>query len=146
SHESRVEVASRERMSAGRYGLCYRQSDMAKTLEELQVYQRALEASAEVSAILKRASFQRDVRLRENLGASASSVPALIAEGFEQSTDRFFAQYLYRARGSARETRTHLITAQDRHHISPEEQRLLTARFEEVGRMATGLIRHLEAE
>jgi len=37
---------------------------------------------------------------------SSSRVPALIAEGFEQKTDRHFAHYLYLARGSAKETGT----------------------------------------
>jgi four helix bundle protein len=119
---------------------------MAKNVEELQVYQKALDASAEISAILDRPTFGRDLRLRENLASSSSRVPALIAEGFEQSTDRHFAQYLYRSRGSGRETRTHLITAQNRRHITAAERILLTAKWEEIAKMTTGLIRHLEAE
>ena len=65
---------------------------MAKSLEELQVYQKAMAASAEVSAIIQRPSFNRDPRLRDQLGASSERVASLIAEGFEQSTDRHFAQ------------------------------------------------------
>jgi four helix bundle protein len=95
---------------------------VAKTPEDLHVYQRALEASAAISAIIQRLSFSRDLRLRDNLA------------------------YLYRSRGSARETRTHLITARDRRHISEDERVSLTAKFEEIGKMATGLIRHLESE
>jgi four helix bundle protein len=65
---------------------------MAKSVEELLVYQKALVAAAEISAIIQRPSFRRDPRLRDQLGASSESVPALVAEGFEQSTDRHFAR------------------------------------------------------
>ena len=119
---------------------------MAKSVEELQVYQKALEASAEVSAILKRDSFKRDPRLRDQLGSSSERVASLISEGFEQSTDRHFAQYLYRSRGSSRETRTQLVVAVDRRHIDETERILITAQYEEVAKMLTGLIRHLETE
>jgi four helix bundle protein len=119
---------------------------MAKCVGELLVYQRALEAAAAISAILDRESLRRDVRLRDQLGASSGSVASLIAEGFAQSTDRHFAQYLYRARGSSQEARTQLVIAQDRRHIGEDERLRLSAKFEEIARMATGLIRHLEAE
>jgi len=119
---------------------------MAKSVEELQVYQKALEASTEVSAILERDSFKRDPRLRDQLGSSSERVASLISEGFEQSTDRHFAQYLYRSRGSSRETRTQLVVALDRHHIDETERIRITAQYEEVAKMLTGLIRHLETE
>ena len=119
---------------------------MAKCVEELLVYQRALEASAAISAILDRDSFGRDRPLREQLASSSESAASLIAEGFEQSTDRHFAQYLYRARGSTREARTQLLVARDRRHISEPERVRLSEKLEETAKMATGLIRHLEAE
>jgi four helix bundle protein len=73
-------------------------------------------------------------------------VASLIAEGFEQSTDRHFAQYLYRSRGSGRETRTQLVVATQRHHITDAECAALEAIYEEIAKMMTGFIRHLELE
>ena len=70
----------------------------------------------------------------------------MISEGFEQSTDRHFAQYLYRSRGAGRETRTQLVVALDRRHIDETERIRITAQYEEVAKMLTGLIRHLETE
>src|SRR5712691_12783175 len=87
---------------------------MAKNVDELQVYQKALAAAAEISAIIQRPSFSRDMRLREQLGSSSERVASLISEGSEQSTDRHFAEYCYRSKGSARETRTQLIVAAQR--------------------------------
>jgi hypothetical protein len=65
---------------------------MAKSVEELQVYQKALMASAEVSAIMQ------------------------------------------------------LLVGVHRRHLSEPERAALDAKYEEVAKMLTGLIAHLEAE
>ena len=119
---------------------------MATSVEELQVYQKASTAAAEISAIIQRPSFNRDPRLRDQLGSSSERVASLIAEGFEQSTDRHFAQYCYRSRGSCRETRTQLVIACQRHHIVETERLRIDPLYEEIAKMLTGLIGHLEAE
>ena len=118
----------------------------AKSVEELQVYQKALDAADAISAILKRPCFQRDPRLRDQLGDSSDAVPSLIADGFPQSTDRYFAQFLYRARGESSETRTHLRVAKGRDYVTDEELIALGERYNEIEKMLTGLIRHLERE
>jgi len=118
----------------------------AKCVEELQVYQKALDAADAVSAILKRPSLQRDQKFREQLAASSGAVPALIADGFPQSTDRFFAQLLYRSKGESCETRTHLRIAKGRDYITEAELTGLCDRYNEIEKMLTGLIRHLEKE
>ena len=118
----------------------------AKCLEELQVYPKALDAADAVSAILKRPGLQRDHKLRDQLGDSSEAVPALIADGFPQSTDRYFAQFLYRARGESSETRTHLRIAKGRDYITEAELAELCDRYNEIEKMLTGFIRHLEKE
>jgi len=119
---------------------------IARTLEDLLVYQRALAAANEVSAILKRIEFSKDFDVRDQLANSSSRVPALIAEGFEQKTDRHFAHYLYLARGSAKETKTHLKVALNRGYVPLEDARRLWSEYDEVCAMITGLIQHLEFE
>ena len=118
----------------------------AKSVDELFVYQKALAAADAVSAILKRESFKRDLRFREDLGASSQSVAALVAEGFSQNTDRHFASYLFRSRGSSSETRTHLHAARVRAHITLDEEVALAMRYNEIEKMLTGLIAHLQRE
>ena len=86
----------------------------ATCVEELLVYQKALAAAAEVSRILKRQCFQQDRRLFDQLSASTDAVPSLMSEGFGQSSDRQFAQSLYKSRSESNETRTHLTIAKDR--------------------------------
>jgi four helix bundle protein len=118
----------------------------AKSVDELSVYQKAVDAADAISAILKRESFRRDMRLRDQLSGSSESVPALIAEGCSQNTDRHFAALLYRSRGKSSETRTHLKAARTRDHISPEDLRRLSSMFNEIERMLTGLIQYVQRE
>ena len=72
---------------------------MAKNLDEILVYQKAMKASEAVSAILKRPNFNKDLNLKGQLSRSSSRVGPLIAEGFGQLTDLHVAVYLGRARG-----------------------------------------------
>jgi four helix bundle protein len=65
---------------------------------------------------------KRDLRLRDQLGSSSERVASLISEGFEQSTDRHFAEYCYGSRGSSREVRTQLIVAGDCRHTTEAER------------------------
>jgi four helix bundle protein len=107
------------------------------SLEELLVYQKALDAANAVSAIMERPAFAKDFKLREQLGGSSSRVPALIAEGFEQKTDRHFAHYIYLARGSAKETKAHLIVSWGRKYLTKDESNELCSRYDEISRMSS---------
>jgi len=117
-----------------------------RSLDELLVYQKALDAANAVSAIIARPNFAKDFKLKDQLGGSSSRVPAVIAEGFEQKSDRHFAHYLYIAKGSAKETKTHLIVAWGRGYLAKDETNELCGRYDEILRMSTGLIQHLEEE
>jgi four helix bundle protein len=118
----------------------------ATCVEELLVYQKALEASAHIASLLEREAFNRHLRLREQLDSASERVVSAISEGFEMSTDKHFAQYCYRARGSSREIRTQLVVARQRRLLSDEERLLISKKYEEIGKMLTGLIKHLEGE
>jgi four helix bundle protein len=118
----------------------------ATCLEDLLVYQKAAAAADAVSALLKRPAIIKDRRLHEQLGASSESVGSLISEGFAQSTDRHFAEYLYRARGSSKELRNQMRVARGRGYITEEERATFADRYVEIEKMLTGLIRHLRTE
>ena len=119
---------------------------IAKTLEELQVYQLALDIAAEIIAILKRPAFARDVELKNQLDEASQRIPPVIGEGFGQQSDRHFASYSYRARGSANEVRAHLAVAQQKNYITAKECADLCARYVIVGKMLTRPIQHLRRE
>jgi four helix bundle protein len=118
----------------------------ARSLEELQVLQRALEAADAVSAILDRPSLRRDSELRAQLADCSASVPAQISEGFGQKTDRHCAHYQYLARGSCNEMQAHLTVAVGRKHIKVEERAGLVDRYVVIGKMLTQWLKHLNKE
>jgi four helix bundle protein len=118
----------------------------AKTLEELKVFQSALDAADAVSAILRRDCFRRDQALRDQLSESSSQIPSHIAEGFGQKTDRHFAHYLYIARGSCNEVRSHLTVAKGRGYTTTAECEVLCARYVVIGKRLTNLLKHLRRE
>ena len=116
----------------------------AKNLDDVLVYRKTSAAADEISAILKRAAFGRDLQLRDQLSRSAGRIGPLIAEGFGQSTDRQMADYYARARGSALESRAHLANALVQKFISDEECRVLSGRFTEISKMLTPWINYLQ--
>ena len=118
---------------------------MARTLDELLVYRKALVACAAISAVLEKPGVRADWDLRAQLAAASGAVPANIAEGFGQQSDRQFVRYLFIARGSALEVRSHVEVARGRIHLSDNEAMDLHRQYDEVGRMLTGLIKYLRA-
>jgi len=116
----------------------------AKNLDDVVVSKEALDAEDEVSAILERPIFSKDLNTKGQLDRSSSRVAPLIAEGFGQLTDRHLATYLARARGSASETRTHLRKAHRKKFISTEEHDAISAKYTTIGKRLTRWIHYLE--
>ena len=118
---------------------------IARTLEDLLVYRKALDACVAVSAVLDRPKVRADWDLRVQLASASAAIPANIAEGFGQQSDRQFARYLFIARGSSHEVRAHLAVARGRQYVTEEEAIELSNKYEEISRMLTGLIKYLLA-
>ena len=116
---------------------------VARTLDELLVYRKALLACVAVSAVLENPKVRADWDLRVQLSAASTAVPANIAEGFGQQSDRQFARYLFIARGSAHEVRSHVSVAHGRRYLTDEEAADLHNKHEEIAKMLTGLIKYL---
>jgi four helix bundle protein len=116
---------------------------MAQRVEDLKVWQRAREFCVAINAIIDRAGFQRDRRLRDQLMDAVDSVIANISEGFAQPNDRAFARYLFISKASNAEARTRLLVACDRGYLTAEEFASRSAISDEVARMITGLIKYL---
>jgi four helix bundle protein len=115
---------------------------MAKKIEELPVFQKAVEFSGAVTAILDRPGLRKDRNLWEQISDANDSIPANMREGFEQSTDVAFAKFLYHSKGSLAEVLARLHRAHSKKYISSEELRPMVAIGEELGRMLGGFIRY----
>ena len=117
---------------------------MAKNIDDVLVYRKAMDASASVAAILKRPPLCKDFNLKDQLSRSSSRVGPLISEGFGQLTDRHLAAYLGRARGSVLETISHLEECRTKAYISPAEQSDFNETYDHIGRMLTRWINYLQ--
>jgi four helix bundle protein len=113
---------------------------MAKTVEEVQVHERALDVHAEISAIVHRESFRRDPRLRAQIVASSERISALIVEGWAQSSDQSAVQCLYRSRAAVRETLAHVVVMAVRRHVTTAERTRIAAKLDDLAKLLTFLI------
>ena len=116
---------------------------MAKCVEELPVWQRALELAEAVFAMTEGRRFLRHPRLVEQLNDAADSMLSNIAEGFAQPTDRAFARYLGIAQGSCDEIRSHLAVAVMRRCAEADAAAVLRERSHEISRMLNGFSQYL---
>ena len=116
---------------------------MAKKIEELPVFQKALEFCVAVTAILERPGLRKDRDLSNQISEANDSIPSNMREGFEQSTDASFAKYLYYSKGSLGEVLARLNRAHSKKYISSVELDPIVRMGEELGRMVGGFIRYL---
>jgi four helix bundle protein len=90
-------------------------------LQDLIVYRLAEELSAFVTIITDTPLARRDMRLRDQIRASAGSVVANIAEGYGRQKHPDFARFVEYAAGSLRETETWLRDGRRRGLWSAED-------------------------
>lgn len=114
-----------------------------KSLDDLRVYQEALEAAEAVFAILDGKSFRTDARFRGHLAEASERVAAYIGDGFAQQTDRRAAQLLGAARRSCSDVRVQLAVARGRNYLADTECAAAARRYERIGQQLTRLLQEL---
>lgn len=82
--------------------------------------------------------------LTSQLRRASVSIPANIAEGAGRKSSKEFAHFLSNAQGSASEVETELLIAFRLGFIGESGHLELRRALDEIGRMITGLRRHLE--
>jgi four helix bundle protein len=112
-------------------------------IEDFEVFKKAQELWDAVNAILDVPGLRSDSDLRKQISDASDSMLANLDEGFEQPTDRAFANYVYRSKASTAEVRRRLHIAYDRQHITRADLQAREDLCDQVGRLATGLIAHL---
>ena len=112
-------------------------------VEDMELWPRAKEFWRRVDDLLRRPPFQNDRDISSQLRRAADSIVSNIEEGFEQSTDKMFAQYLYVSKGSNAEAIGRLKRAREKNYISAAELRSFSEISSEIGRMTVGMIKHL---
>lgn len=117
---------------------------MARTFEDLPVWQKARELVKYIYQITAKGTFSKDSSLVDQIRRASTSVMSNIAEGFERGSNAEFIQFLYISKGSAGETRTQLYIARDQGFITDEDFRRGYEICVDVSGQLSGLIDYLK--
>jgi four helix bundle protein len=119
---------------------------MAKVekIEELVVWQLAIELTNSIYLITNNNLFNKDFALRDQIRKSAISIPSNIAEGFERNSTNQFLYFLVIAKGSAGEFRTQLLIAKNQKYISEFEFEKINNEALEVSKKLGSFITYLK--
>jgi four helix bundle protein len=109
--------------------------------KKLQVWQKAHALAVSVDRVCKRIRDSQYASLRNQLFRSASSIPANIAEGRRQTSEKGFRRFLRIALNSSSELEYHLILARDTKVILESDFVNLVAQTITVRKMLYALIR-----
>jgi four helix bundle protein len=112
-------------------------------IQDFEVWNKVEAFADAITAILHRPAFSRNYKLLGQIEEALESISSNMSEGFDQSTDRGFARYLYISKGSTAETCTRLAGACRRGCLTKDEFRAFENQSDEIRRMLTALIRHL---
>jgi four helix bundle protein len=115
-----------------------------KTFEEIVSWQKARILNNTVGRHIDAGEFNRSYKLINQIEASAGSIMANIAEGFERSGNREFIQFLYISKGSCGEFRSQLYRALDRNYLNQAEFDELYNLSKDVIVLLQKLINYLE--
>jgi four helix bundle protein len=118
---------------------------MFMKLDEMPLYKRTHDFVRAIVAILDRPSVRRNRKLWEQLADANDSVISNFSEGYEQSSDAAFANFLVYSKASLAEVVARLRQYERRRAIQEEELARLEAEAEEIARMLGGFINYLHA-
>jgi four helix bundle protein len=117
---------------------------LAKSFEELNVYQRAKQLTNDIYSHTRKDSFSRDFGLVDQIRRASVSVLSNIAEGFERGTRPEFIRFLFISKGSCGELRAQLEIARDQKYLSEVDYVRLRTQARDVSGMISNLITWLK--
>ena len=113
---------------------------MVKTYKDLKVYQKAFEGMMEIFGAVKKWPREEQYNLTSQIVRSSRSICGNIAEAWRRREYKnIFIHQINGAAGSNTETQVWLDVALACEYISPEKHNDLFERYEEIGRMLTGM-------
>ena len=109
-------------------------------LEELELYQLAMNAAEEVWNIVMKWNYFEKVTIGRQLIKAADSIAANLSEGFGRFFYKENKQFCYYSRGSLFETRTWLAKANNRTLIGEEQFGKFNDDLDLIGKKLNGYI------
>jgi four helix bundle protein len=117
---------------------------MIKSYRDLTIWQKAMDLSVEIYRVTRDFPVSERYNLASQLKRASISIPANIAEGRTRTGRGEFRRSVSIARGSIAELETELELARRLGYVSNETHSRLAVAVEEVGRMASGLLKKLK--
>ncbi len=115
-----------------------------KSFEELLVWQDARKLTADIYKITRNFPTIENYGLSQQIRRAAVSVMSNIAEGFERSTDKDYANFLSMARGSVAEIQNDLYIALDLKYIDKVDFNNLYSFTKKILKQLSGFIHYLK--
>ena len=82
-----------------------------ESFEDLEVWKEGCDLAVLIYKLVQEGKISKDYGLKDQMTRAAVSIPSNLAEGKERETVPELTRYLYIAKGSAGELRTHLYIA-----------------------------------
>ena len=115
-----------------------------KSYQDLIAWEKAISLVTEVYTITAQFPGHEIYGLTSQLRRASVSIPSNIAEGHGRATPGEFIQFLCQARGSLCEVQTQIVIAHRLAYITQEQEQLLIAKTNELGRVLNGLITSIQ--
>jgi four helix bundle protein len=114
--------------------------------QNLAAWLKALDLITDVYKGTERFPKEERYGLTSQIRRAAVSIPANIAEGAGRHSKKEFAHFLSNSQGSASELETELVIAHRLGYLDETTFARLIAQLERIGRLITGLRRHVMIE
>ena len=111
--------------------------------EDAEVWSLARALARDVYDLTRSDKFKTDYSFRDQMRRSAVSIMANIAEGFERRTTGELVQFMFIAKGSAGEVRSHLYLALDIGYLEQQKFDGLFQSCEKISKSLSGFIKYL---
>jgi four helix bundle protein len=115
-----------------------------KNFEDLEIWKDARALTRAIYQLTSDAKFSKDFGLRDQIRRAAVSIMSNIAEGFERGGNQEFIQFLYVAKASCGEVRSHLYVALDQSYIEQKDCDDASKSFRRLSIMISNLIDYLK--
>lgn len=112
--------------------------------ERLDVWKKSIDFVVAVYRSTENFPNEEKFALTAQLRRAAISIAANIAEGAGRKSHREFAHFLSNSQGSASEVDTELLIAHRLSFLGQNDYGTLRSSLDEIGRMLTGLTRHVQ--
>ncbi len=112
----------------------------------LEAWNKAIELVIDIYKDTERFPKEERYGLTGQIRRAAVSIPANLAEGAGRHSKKEFAHFLSNSQGSASELETELVIAHRLGYLDQTSFAKLIAQLERIGRLITGLRRHVTSE